>query len=203
MTGRRQPRGARRLLERVVRDDALVGDLLELAAERPPRWLWWQVGTALLRQCWTALSESPRRTVESALVGTALLALLAFASLVAATLLLRLLTLADSTWAADSGRLGAHPAVARLAAGCAGALLLFAAGRQLARCRCGFTPLALGCAAVVTAVACLDVYLFVPASAAQVFPADAAWLLAALAAGIAGLAAGIESRSSCAPLPWS
>ena len=154
--------------ERALRDEALAGDLLELAAEHPPHWLWRQVGAALIRQCRTALGESPRHVVERALVGTALLALLAFASLVAATLLLRLLTLADLSWAADSGRLaGAHPAISRFAAGCAGALASFAAGRQLARFRHGLTPLALGCAAVVTAVAGLDVYLFVPASAAQ------------------------------------
>ena len=193
------------LLHRALRDEALAGDLLELATDRRPQWLWRQIAAALVRQYSRALRENPRGTVEGALVGAAILVLLAFSSLVAAILLLRLFTLADLAWIADSGRLASADAIpARLAAAGLGALVSFAAGRRLARCRRrGIAPLALGCAAIVTALASLDLYLFVPTPGAQPFATDAVWLLAALAVVIAGLSAGIESRASCVPLPWS
>ncbi len=83
MKGRRPTRLAIALLEQLVPgNDPLAGDLLEEWRERSDAWLWRQVLFAVLTRTIVDVRTKPRVTIESALIATALLAVLGFQSLV-------------------------------------------------------------------------------------------------------------------------
>jgi hypothetical protein len=105
MKSRRPPGLAVELLERFVPDnEPLTGDLLEGWHERSDAWFWRQALLAVVARAVVDLRTNPRMTTEAVLVATAMLALLGFHAVVAASLMNHLLILNDTAWNPPTGR---------------------------------------------------------------------------------------------------
>jgi hypothetical protein len=175
-------------------DTALAGDLLEAAQTRSSVWVWWQVLLAVPARLAFATRAHPRETIEQTLVGTAMLALLGFHTLVAASLINHLLVLTDIGWIPLTGRfqqwqwLSVGPAF----------IAAVAAGRAIARLhrdhRVG--AILLGSASA-TCAAFLNLFLFVPDVLLQPFVPAAALQTAISMVFISGLFIGFASRRPC------
>lgn len=198
MTPRRPPRLAVALLERFVPDnEPLTGDLLEGWGERSDAWFWRQVGLAVLARAIVHVRANPRMTTEEALVGTAMLALLGFQAVVVASLMNHLLALTDPAWMPGTGRYQIWQVYATVPSFAVAVLI----GRAIGRVHRDHRVAAvLASSASATAAACLNLYLFVPNVLRQPFVLDGALQIAVAMVFVAGLFAGIGSRSRCEPL---
>ena len=189
------PRIAGALLDRVMcDDDPLRGDLLEEWPTRSDSWLWRQVLYAVAVRALFRVRENPRTTIETILVAIAMLTLISFQAIVVATLMNHLLVLYDGGWISASGRYEAWQGWFAVPSFAVAVL----AGRAIG----GLHPARRGAAvmyagASATAVAFLNLHLFVPNVLAQPLAPDAALPTAATMVFIAGLFAGAGSRPSC------
>jgi hypothetical protein len=200
MKGRRPPRLAIALLEQLLPgNDPLAGDLLEEWRERSDAWLWRQLLFAVLTRTIVHVRTKPRVTIESALIATALLAVLGFQSLVAASLVNRLLVLSDSAWMLQSGRFQSWQIYFAIPTFVAAVL----AGRAIGRLSHHRVAAALACSVSATAVTYLNLYLFVPDVLLKPLVPDPAIQTAVGMVFIAGLFVGVSSRSTCESLPSS
>ena len=178
-------------------DEALLGDLLEASEGRSRMWLWQQVLLAAPTRLVVALRAHPRASIETALVSTAMLALLGFYAVVAATLINHLLVLNDPRWAAATGGFRQWQWYATLPAFAAAT----ATGRLIGRFHHEHRIAAvLVFGASATAAAFLNLLLFVPDAFLRPFVQSTALQTAISMVFIAGLFVGIASRSRCEPL---
>jgi hypothetical protein len=181
-------------------EQPLAGDLCEVAPERSAAWLWRQVLLALPAHLLLALRTRPRAVVETALVSTAMLALLGFHALVVASLLNHLLVLNDVRWIAATGRFHQWQGYTVLPA----FLTAVVMGRFTGRFHRDHRVAAiLLLAASATTAAFLNLLLFVPGVLLRPFVPSAALQTAISMVFVAGLFVGIASRSRCEPLHTS
>jgi hypothetical protein len=200
MKPRQPPRVPLVLLVHCVADnEPLIGDLLEDWRTRSNGWFWRQALLAVLSQCAFQIRQKPRLTTERVLVTTAMLALLGFYTVVIATLMNRIIVLTD-IWFPQTGRYQEFQLYFTVPA-FAGAVLI---GRVLGRLHQRHRVMCiLGCGATATIAACLNVYLFVPNALVQPLPSHPATQIALGVIRIAGLLAGVDSRSLCELQPSS
>jgi hypothetical protein len=188
------------LLDRLVANEALKGDLVESSADRSIAWFWHQVLSALLAQAMWCVRTTPRMTTEALLVATALLALIGFNAVVVANLLSQLFLLNDANWILDSGRYSGWQIYATVP--------LFAiavmSGRAIGAFHREHRVWAIfGCGLSASTAAFVNFYLFVPTVPFQPFIPNPAQQTAVALLFAGGLFMGIGSRSSCEPLPSS
>jgi hypothetical protein len=180
-------------------DDALLGDLLEASVGRSRFWLWRQVLLAAPARLLSALRLHPRASIETALVSTAILALLGFYAVVVASLVNHLLVLNDITWISVTGRFRDWQWLSTAPA-CAVAIVT---GRTIGRFHHDHRVAAVVIfSASATAAAFLNLLLFVPDALLRPFVPSAALQTANSMIFIAGLFAGIgplggRKRESC------
>ena len=183
------------LLEYLLPDDGpLAGDLVEAAQTRSSVWVWWQVLLAVPARLAFATRAHPRETTEQTLVGAAMLALLGFHAVVAASLINHLLVLNDVAWVPITGRdqqWQVHSIVPAF-------VVAVAAGRAIARLHRDhrLAAILLGSASA-TCAAFLNLFLFVPDVLLQPFVPAAAWQTAISMVFIGGLFIGFASRRTC------
>lgn len=146
-------------------DEPLTGDLLEAARTRSRCWFWGQVLLAVVIRALSAIRGHTRVTVETVLVGTAMLALLAFHAVVAASLVNRLWLMSHTeTIAAGVGRYEGWHTVAAMVA----FLVAIAVGRAIGRFHREHRLAAAGLSSVsAVAAAFVNLSLFVPQSPIQ------------------------------------
>jgi hypothetical protein len=194
----RHCRTAIALLEYLLpEDDALAGDLLEAAPTRSRAWLWRQVLLGVPARLALAVRAHPRATLEQTLVATAMLALLGFHTVVAASLINHLLVLNDIAWIPVTGRYqhwqwhSVPPAL----------LVAVAAGRAISDLHREhrIAAILLGSASA-TSAAFLNLFLFVPNVLLQPFVPAAALQTIISMIFIAGLFIGFASRRTCEQL---
>jgi hypothetical protein len=194
MTDREPARLAVALLERLIGNEPLAGDLLEASRGRSHAWLWRQVVLAVLARLASLVRNEPRAAVETALLSAALLALLAFHAVVVATLVNHLLVLDDRAWVPVTGRYAAwqiHSLLPSFA-------IAVGLGRGIGRFHGSHRVwAALAFAASAALAAFLNLFLFVPDVLLWPFVPAAAQQTAVTMVFVAGLFAGISSRSSC------
>jgi len=188
------------LLDRVVVNEALKGDLVESATERSSAWFWQQVFFALLAQTISGVKATPRVTTEAVLVATAMLTLIGFNAVVVANLLTQLLLLNDAGWILASGRFAGWQIYA--------AAPLFAiavlSGRAIGAFHREHRVWAiLGYGLSASMAAFVNFYLFVPSVPLQPFIPSPAQQTAVALLFAGGLFIGISSRSTCESLSSS
>jgi hypothetical protein len=190
MTSRRPPQLAVVLLERFVPDnEPLTGDLLEDWCERSDTWFWRQVLLAILTRSTLHIRTNPRMTAEAVLVATAMLALLGFHAVVAASLMNQLLVPNPLKWDPGTGWLFS------VTVSCFATAVVI--GRAVSRFHRDHRVAAiLVCGASATIAAFVNLYLFVPNVPNQPFFPEAVMQIAVAMVFIAGLFAGIGSRST-------
>ena len=194
MTSRRPPRLAVALLERFVHDnEPLTGDLLEDCHDRSDTWFWRQVLFAIFARSILLIRTHPRMTAETVLVATAMLALLGFHAVVAASLMNQLLVPNPLKWDPGTGWL------LSVTVSCVATAVVI--GRAVSRFHRDHRVAAiLVCGASATIAAFVNLYLFVPKVPNQPFFPEGAMQIAVAMVFIAGLFAGIGSRSTCESL---
>jgi hypothetical protein len=196
----RQPsRLAVALLEWFVPDnEPLTGDLVESSRDRSRAWLWRQVLLAILARALFQVRTHPRMTAEALLVSFAMLALLGFHAVVAASLINHLLVLNDTTWVAVTGQYGQWQGPATAVA----FVIAIFIGRTIGRFHREHRIAAvLAFSASATVGAFANLYFFVPNVLLQPFVPSATLQTAIAMVFVAGLFVGIGSRSVCEPLP--
>ena len=98
------PRLALALLERVAREnEPLIGDMIEGWSERSDAWFWRQALLAAAAHMSLRLRSGSRATVEHGLVSVAMLSLLGFYAVVAASFMNHLLFLNHPDWMTATG----------------------------------------------------------------------------------------------------
>jgi hypothetical protein len=189
------------LLEYLVPGEAaLAGDLLEASRGRSTGWLWRQVLLAVPVRMWMSLRGHPSAAGARLLVGTALLAILGFHALVAASLINHLLVLNDITWVPVTGRLAPWQWYSIVPA----FLLAVTVGRSMAGMHDDHRIAAIVVGSASTTVAAfLNLLLFVPEVQLRPFVPQAALQTIISMIFIAGLFAGFASRRECGPLSSS
>jgi hypothetical protein len=194
---RQLPRLAVALLERWLPDnEPLAGDLLEASRERSRAWFWRQLLFAIASRALLLARTNPRPMAETTLLSLAMLALLGFHAVVAASLINHLLVLNDTAWVGVTGRY--HDWQMPATALSFGAAVLL--GREIGRFhRQHRIAAVLAFSASATLGAFLNLYLFVPNILQPLVP-YAAWQTAVAMVFVAGLFVGIGSRSLCEPL---
>jgi hypothetical protein len=194
----RPPRLALALLERWIPDnEPLAGDLLEASRQRSRAWFWRQVLLAIAARVLIEIRTNPRTIAEASIVSLAMLALLGFHAVVAASLINHLLVLNDTAWVEVTGRYPQWQAPATALAFVAAVIV----GRGIGRFhRAHRVAAVLAFSAAATAYAFLNLYLFVASVPLQQVVPSAAWQTATAMIFVAGLFAGIGSRSLCEPL---
>lgn len=198
MNSRHPSRFAVTLLDRLVADEALRGDLVESAADRTGSWFWHQVACALLAQAISFVRAAPRLATETMLVAAAMLALIGFNAVVVANLLSHMLLLNNGGWILHSGQYagGQIYATAPLFA------LAVLSGRAIGAIHREHRVWAiLGCSLAASTAAFVNFYLFVPTVPLQPFIPSPAQQTAVALLFVGGLFLGISSRSTCEPLP--
>jgi hypothetical protein len=199
VSGRQPPRLAIALLERCVPDnEPLAGDLLEASRERSRAWCWRQVLLAILGRAIFRARANPRLTAEATLVSFAMLALLGFHAVVAASLINHLLVLNDMAWIGVTGQYREWQLPAT-AVSFAGAVLIGRAIGRFHRDHRLTAVLAFGASA--TAGAFANLYFFVPNVLLQPLVPSVALQTGVAMVGVAGLFIGIGWRSVCERLP--
>ncbi len=196
MPTRRRPQASALLSRLLPDDDALAGDLCEAAQMRSQAWLWRQVLLALPARLLFALRTGPRAIAETALVSTAMLALLGFHALVVASLITHLLVLNDIPWVPVTGRFHQWQAYSIVPAFLA-AVAIGRVSRSFHREHRVATILVL--AASAAADAFINLMLFVPDVLLRPLVPSAALQTVISMVFVAGLFAGITSRSRCGP----
>lgn len=181
-------------------DDPLVGDLMELRGDRSRAWLWRQVLFAVAGAALRAVRAHPRATCESTLVGLAMLALLGFHALVAATLINHLLVLGDSGWTTAAGQFRQWQGWSVAP----GFIVAIALGRTIGLVHRRHRLAALiAFSASASAAAFLNLLLFVPDALFTPFVPQPALQTAIGMVFIGGLFVGTASRRPCVPHPSS
>ena len=183
------------VLEYLLTDDEpLAGDLLEAAQNRSSAWVWWQVLLAVPARIVFSARAHPRDTIERTLVATAMLALLGFHTVVAASLINHLLVLNDIAWVPVTGRyqqwqwFSIGPAF----------IVAVAAGRTISRLHRDHRVAAILLAsASATCAAFLNLLLVVPDVLLQPFVPAAAVQTAISMVFLGGLFLGFASRRTC------
>mgnify|MGYP003575284774 CR=1 FL=1 len=175
-------------------DDALAGDLLEASQTRSSAWVWREVLLAVPARLGFAVLVHPRETMERTLVGAAMLALLGFHAVVAASLANHLLVLNDITWVPVTGRYQQWQwhsvAPAFIAA--------VAVGRAIGPLHRDHRVVAILLGSTsATCAAFLNLFLFVPNVLLQPFVPSAALQTVISMLFIAGLFIGFMSRRTC------
>ena len=196
---RRPSRLAIALLDRFVSNEALKGDLVEQSLDRSGTWLWHQAVRAVLSEAISSLRSTPRSTAEELLMAMAMLTLIGFNAVVAATLLDRLLLLNEVPWtlraASHTGQLYAI------------AVLLPATvlgGRAIGRLHRHHRVWSiLGCGLVASTATFVCFQPVLRAAPLQPFLPSPLQQTAIALLLAAGLFAGILSRSMCEPLSSS
>jgi hypothetical protein len=198
---RRPPPLAVALLDRCGPDHApLAGDLLEEWPARTNAWLWRQVLSVICHVSLAALRADPRGAMTTALVASGMLALLGFCAMVAASLLQQVLVRSDVHWWFAAAGDGAWPVLFRVVS-CSLAVLI---GRTVIRFHSRHrVGVILACGASVTVAASANLAFFVPTLPDQPFFAHPGMQMAETTLFVAGLFAGILSRSACEPLSSS
>jgi hypothetical protein len=188
------------LLERFLSaNEPLAGDLLEEARKRSSTWFWRQVSFVIFAQAMWKIRMNLRGAIEAVLVASAMLALLAFHAVVAASLLHKVFVRGSFIWIADLVR--DWPTLLTVLSLVAAVFI----GRTIGRFHGDHRIAAiLAFSASATFAAFLNLLLFVPTTPPWLpfFP-HAAMQIAVAMMYIAGLFAGIGSRSACEPLPSS
>jgi len=198
MTSHQPQRLAFFLLDWFVPDnEPLTGDLLEQCHERSAAWLWRQVLFAVLGHAIVRVRTSPRMTTEGILVATALLSLLGFQAVVGATLMNHLLVLGDPAWG-ETGRYQEWQRYVIVPSLVVAVLMGRVIGR-LHRAHRVAAVLALSVSATIATS--LNLMLFVPNVFLQPFLPQAGLQTLVAMIFIAGLFAGIGSRSTCESQP--
>jgi uncharacterized protein (TIGR03435 family) len=191
MTRHGPPRLAIALLDRFLPcDQALTGDLLEAARFHSRAWFWRQTVAAVVWSAITRLDADKRTAAESVVRGTALLAVLGFHAVVAASLVNHVLVLNNASWMSATGeyqRWQAYSTVPSFAT----ALLI---GRVVGRFHREHRIAAILAFSVsVTVAAFINLYLFVPNLTVQPFVTDVVPQTVVAMVFIAGLLIGIVS----------
>lgn len=196
MSSCQPPRLALALLERWLPDnEPLAGDLLEASRHRTRAWFWRQVLLAIAARAMTQVRTNPRPIAEAALVATAMLALLGFHAVVAASLINHLLVLNDTTWVGVTGRYHGWQMPATVLSFAAAVLI----GREIGRFHRDHRIAAvLAFSASATLGAFFNLYLFV-STVTMPFVTDPVQTAISMLF-VAGLFVGIGSRSPCEPL---
>jgi hypothetical protein len=183
MTPRTPPGVLVRILDRILPDEPLAGDLLEAAATRSRLWLCAQIALAVLFRAGSAFHTHKRMTIEAILLTGAMLLLLGFYAVVVATLLGRALAL-DQSWAGATGRYAAWQFFATAPS----FVIAVGIGRAIARLHPDHRVAAIvAFAASAAAAAFLNLYLFVTDAMIQPFVPYAFTQSAVSAVFIAGL----------------
>jgi hypothetical protein len=196
MIARQPPRLAVALLECCIPDnEPLTGDLIEAAHVRGQAWFWRQALMAVVMRPVSAWRADPGRTTATALVAVSLLALLGFQAVVAASLVNQLLILDDPSWLAARGRY--QPLQPWFVLGSFAAAAL--AGRAIGLVhRANRVAAVLAFGACASAWAFVHLLLFVPNLPLEPLLARPALQTAMTTVFVAGLFAGMGSRTICA-----
>jgi hypothetical protein len=196
----RPPRFAVALLERFVPDnEPLAGDLLEEWHQRSNVWFWRQVLFTIFVRTIVDVRSNARLAAESVLVAIAMLTLLGFHAVVAASLMNEVLATGDLEWNSELRHQDWSLLVA--ASWFAIAVLI---GREIGRFHRDHRLAAiLACSASATIAAFVNLAVFVQAEPYRPFFPDALMQIVVATVFIAGLFAGIGSRSRCEPQPLS
>ena len=198
---RRPPRLAMALLERFVPDNApLVGDVLEAYPERSNVWLWRQVLSAVCLPTLMSVRTNPRAALDATLAALALITLVGFCAIVAASLLHQMFVGSDVQWLSASPRDGRWAVLFGTLSCVVAALIGRTAGRLHDRHR---VAVIIACGASATAAAFANLALFVPSVSHQPFFPHPVRQLAVAMLFVVGLFAGSLSRSRCEPLSSS
>jgi hypothetical protein len=195
------PRLAVALLERFVPDhDPLTGDLLEEWSRRTNAWFWRQVLSAICTLMIASIRAQPRAAVDATLAAIALLTLVGFCAIVAASLLHQMVVGSELQWLPASPRDGRWAILSGTLSSVVAVLIGRTAGRLHDRHR---VAVIIACGASATAAAFANLALFVPSVPNQPFFPHPVRQLAVATLFVVGLFAGSLSRSACEPLSSS
>ncbi len=187
-------RGFRLALLKVLLPDnePLVGDLIEARSAKSDRWFWHQVISAAISGMTRHLRQHYRAMLEGALVSTALLTLLGFQTIVAASVLNYVLDRYHLVWSTNmsenSGWL-LHLATLSFV----GALVIGCVTPRLHRRSRMAAVLAFGMSGTVAAL--LNLYAAFPKAPTQLFMPSATWQIAGATFFVFGLLAGFRTRA--------
>jgi hypothetical protein len=197
MNTRHPPRFTLGLMERLIDDEALIGDLLEGWRDRSDWWLWRQVLLSAASRVVYKARSAPRVAIETVLLSTAILLLLGLYAVGVASLLS---FLTDDAWPLQTGRYQRWELYSIVPSFAVAVLI----GQGINRLHGNhhLTTVFL-CSGTAAAAACVNQYLFVPNAFAEPFGTAAPLQIVLSMVFIAGLFSGVGTRSSCEPLPSS